>query len=57
MVFVPMQCLLTSVYFSSTKYIVKITIIGRSLKFLKFYYPKVYSTEKLNVCVSNRNVY
>ena len=57
MVFVPMQCLLTPVYFSSNKYIVKIAIIGLGLKFLKFYYPKVYSTEKLNVCVSNRNVY
>ena len=47
MVFVPMQCLLTPVYFSSNKYIVKI----------KTYYPKVHSTEKLNVCVSNRNMY
>ena len=57
MVFVPMQCLLTPVYFSSNKYIVKITIIGLGLKSLKFYYPKVHSTEKLNVCVSNRNMY
>ena len=57
MVFVPMQCLLTPVYFSSNKYIVKITIIGLGLKSLKFYYPKVHATEKLNVCVSNRNMY